>query len=74
MSQLQFVSIPEAGRRLGKSPQSIKRLIRRRKLSAIQIPGTHARIPASEVDAYLPAQLRAVSPAMESPVCLPMPA
>ena len=39
MPQTQFVSVPEAGRRLGRSPQTIKRLIRRRQLSVIAIPG-----------------------------------
>jgi len=59
---MQFISVPEAGRRLGKSPQSIKRLIARRQLSAVQIPGTHARLLAAEVDAFCPPRLRATSP------------
>ena len=58
----QFISIPEAGRRLGRSPQSIKRLVARHQLSVIAIPGTHARVSAAEVDAYCSALLRSGRP------------
>ena len=54
-----FVSIPEAGRRLGRSPRTVKRLIARGQLQAISIPGTHARVSLEEVEAYVPARLRA---------------
>jgi len=59
MSTQKYVSIPEAGRRLGRSPRSVKRLIARGQLSAISIPGTHTRVSLDEVDAYVPAKLRA---------------
>lgn len=54
-----YVSIPEAARRIGKSPQSVKRLIAKGQLTAISIPGTHARVSLEEVEAYVPARLRA---------------
>ncbi len=56
--QAKFVSVPEAGRRLGKSPQSVKRLIERGKLQAISIPGTHARVSLDQIEAFVPAPLR----------------
>jgi excisionase family DNA binding protein len=54
-----FISLPEAGRRLGKSPRSVKRLIATGKLQAISIPGTHARVSLDQVESYVPAKLRA---------------
>ena len=54
-----FISVPEAGRRLGRSPQSVKRLIAQGKLEVISIPGTHARVSLDQVEAYVPAKLRA---------------
>lgn len=74
--QQQFISVPEAGRRLGRSAQSIKRLVARGKLSAITIPGTHVRIPADEVAAWVPARLRSGPTADATPVRLvePVPA
>ena len=53
-----FISLPEAGRRLGKSPRSVKRLIATGKLQAISIPGTHARVSLDQVESYVPAKLR----------------
>ncbi len=47
-----FCSIPEAGRRLGRSARTIRRLIERGQLSAIQIEGTHDRIPLDEVESF----------------------
>ena len=57
-----FISVPEAGRRLGRSPQSVKRLIAQGKLEVISIPGTHARVSLHQVEAYVPAKLRALAP------------
>jgi excisionase family DNA binding protein len=54
-----YVSVPEAGRRLGRSPRSVQRLISRGQLTAIVIPGTHARVSLDEVEAFVPAKLRA---------------
>lgn len=59
MSTQKYVSIPEAGRRLGRSPRTVRRLIERGKLSASRIDGCHARIPLDQVEAYVPAKLRA---------------
>ena len=56
--QTRFVSVPEAGRRLGKSPQSVKRLIAQGKLEVISIPGCHSRVSLEEVEAFVPARLR----------------
>jgi len=52
-----FVSVPQAGRMLGRSPRSIQRLIDRGTIRAITIPGTHARIEISEVERFVPSQL-----------------
>ncbi len=54
----QMISIPEAARRLGKSPQSVRRLIARRKLTSLQIPGTHPRVSLSELTALVNANTR----------------
>ncbi len=54
----QFITIPEAGRRLGKSPSAIRRLIAKGLIDSIQPAGSHARVEARQVDAFLPARLR----------------
>ncbi len=72
--QTKFVSVPEAGRRIGKSPQTVKRLIARGQLDAVQIPGCHTRVAADQVEAFVPARLRCGSPMMEEPVRLIEPA
>jgi len=68
-----FVSIPAAGRLLGRSPQSVKRLISQGKLEVIAIPGAHSRLSLDQVESYIPAKLRAGQPADQVPVRLPMP-
>ena len=75
-SAQRFLSIPEAGRRLGKSPQTIKRLIKAGRLEAIQIPGTHGRVPLAAVNSFIPAQLRIADGEKTEPVRLaePVPA
>ena len=53
-----FISLPEAGRRLGKSPRSVKRLVAQGKLLAITVPGCHARVSLDQVERFVPAELR----------------
>ena len=57
-STQKYVSIPEAGRRLGRSPRTVKRLIAKGQLTAISIPGTHSRVSLDQVEAFVPAKLR----------------
>jgi len=46
----EWLSLSEAGRRLGGSPQTVRRLAQRRQLTLRQIPGCNPRVPASEVE------------------------
>lgn len=50
----QFVSIPRAAKLLGRSPRSIRRMIDRGQLVAIDIEGCHCRVMADSIEAYLP--------------------
>lgn len=70
----EFMSVPEAAARLGRSCGTIQRLIRAGRLTAIEIPGSHTRILASSVDAYVPALLHPGPSAQQIPVRLPIPA
>ncbi len=69
----QFLSVPEAGRRLGRSAASIRRLIARGTLTAIQIPGAHPRVVTAEVEAFRPAKLRSPTPGQADPARLAEP-
>ncbi len=50
---MEWISVPEAGRRLGKSPHSIRRLIDMGILVEVRPPGTHGRIDAATLDVFL---------------------
>ncbi len=75
----EWLSLSEAGRRLGGSPQTIRRLAQRRQLTLRQIPGCHPRVPASEVEELAvehtskAARLHVVPPADAEPVRLSEP-
>ncbi len=69
----QFLTVPEAGRRLGRSAASIRRLIARGTLTAIQIPGAYPRVLTAEVEAFRPAKLRSPVPSQAELVCLAEP-
>ncbi len=45
------ISIPEAGRRLGFSAKTVKRIIDRGLLKPVRIPGCHPRLSAAAVEA-----------------------
>ncbi len=78
----EWLSLSEAGRRLGGSPQTVRRLAERRQLTLRHIPGCHPRVPASEVEELAAehtsqaAKLRRESPADAVPIRLsePVPA
>jgi excisionase family DNA binding protein len=57
-SKQRFISIPEAGRRLSLSARTVRRLVDRGQLTAIEIPGTHPRVVLDEVEALIPPALR----------------
>ncbi|MGO9114322.1 MAG: helix-turn-helix transcriptional regulator [Thermoguttaceae bacterium] len=65
----QFISVPEAGRRLGRSAASVRRLIARGTLTVIQIPGAHPRVVTADVEAFRPAKLRSPAAGGTEPVC-----
>jgi len=70
----QFLTVPEAGRRMGRSASSIRRLITRGTLTAIQIPGAHPRVLTAEVEAFRPAKLRTPEHCQAEParLCVPV--
>jgi len=51
----QWLSIPQAGRLLGRSAKSVKRAIDAGSLAVSRLPGTHDKIPASAVAELLAA-------------------
>ena len=53
-----LISLPAAGRLIGKSSRAVKRLIESGQLAAIQIPGSHARVNIDDVRAFVPPELR----------------
>lgn len=59
--QKRFISVAEAGRRLGRSPRTIHRLISNGTFTASEIPGCHPRLAVDEVESFVPARLRTVS-------------
>ncbi len=67
----EWLTVPQAGRLLGRSAKSLKRAIDAGSLAVSRLPGTHDKIPASAVAellaaAHQPAQptakLRSVAP------------
>jgi excisionase family DNA binding protein len=44
-----WISVAEAARRLGTSGTVVRRLIKREQLSVRAIPGTHPRVPSTEL-------------------------
>lgn len=50
-----YVSIPEAGRRLGRSARTIKRLVAQGLLSSVAIQGTQTKVPVDEIEAFIAA-------------------
>ncbi|MGO9115716.1 MAG: hypothetical protein ACLP9L_41445 [Thermoguttaceae bacterium] len=75
----EWLSLSEAGRRLGASPQTVHRLAQRRLLSCRRLPGCQPRVPASEVEELAvehtskAARLHVVPPADAEPVRLSEP-
>jgi excisionase family DNA binding protein len=45
-----WISLSEAGRRIGTSNHVIRRLVDRGTLSVLELPGTHPRVAAAELD------------------------
>ena len=75
----QWLTIPQAGRLLGRSARAVHRAIERGSLPVCRIPGSHDRIAAGVVAellaaAQVPARLRSTAPAKEMSVRLPEPA
>jgi excisionase family DNA binding protein len=71
----QWLTIPQAGRLLGRSARAVHRAIERGSLPVCRIPGSHDRISASYVSellaaAQVPARLREPAPSGAAPVRL----
>lgn len=45
-----YVSVPAAARRLGLSADRFRRLVKEGRVTALQLPGCHPAIPATELD------------------------
>ncbi len=53
-----FISAPEAARRLGVSPRTVKRLVDQGQLAAAQVPGGHMRVDLNQVNEFIDPRLQ----------------
>jgi hypothetical protein len=73
MSMPKYISVPAAGKLLGRSPRSVRRLVDLGVLDAVRVPHTHPRLSYSQVLSHVPARLRPGEPADQVAVRLVVP-